>query len=34
MDEKTLEVCERWDNLCGDLYHAYQDIALAEVDIQ
>lgn len=32
MDEKTLEVCERWDRFCGDLYHAYQDIALAEVE--
>lgn len=31
MDEKTLEICARWDKFCGDLYHAYQDIALMEV---
>ncbi|MGE5391247.1 MAG: acyl-CoA dehydrogenase family protein [Deltaproteobacteria bacterium] len=31
-DERTLEVCERWDKFCGDLYHAYQDLALAEVE--
>lgn len=31
-NDKTLEVCERWDRLCGDLYHAYQDLALAEVE--
>ncbi len=34
MDEKTLEICERWDKFCGDLYHAYQDIALAQVESQ
>lgn len=32
MDERTLEVCERWDEFCGDLYHAYQDLALTEVE--
>jgi len=32
IDERTLEVCERWDSFCGDLYHVYQDIALAEVE--
>lgn len=30
-DEKTLEVCRRWDSFCHDLAHAYQDLALAEV---
>jgi alkylation response protein AidB-like acyl-CoA dehydrogenase len=32
MDAKTLEVCERWDKFCHDLYHAYQDLALQEVE--
>jgi hypothetical protein len=32
MDEKTLLVCERWDNFCHALFHAYQDVALAEVE--
>lgn len=31
MDEKTLEVCERWDGFCHRLCHAYQDAALREV---
>jgi len=31
-DPKTLEVCERWDQLCVDLFHAYQDGAVAEVE--
>ncbi len=32
MDDKTLEVCSRWDAFCHDLFHAYQDTALAEVE--
>ncbi len=32
MNEKTLEMCERWDRLCIALCHAYQDLALAEVE--
>ncbi len=32
MDEKTLAVCERWDSFCHELFHAYQDLALAEVE--
>ncbi len=32
MDEKTLEVCGRWDTFCQELTHAYQDCALAEVE--
>jgi len=31
-DEKTMEICKRWDNFCHDLFHAYQNIALAEVE--
>jgi alkylation response protein AidB-like acyl-CoA dehydrogenase len=31
-DEKTLAVCERWDRFCHNLFHAYQDAALAEVE--
>lgn len=30
-DEKTLEVCQRWDTFCHELTHAYQDRALSEV---
>lgn len=32
MDEKTIEVCERWDKFCQDLYHAYQALAVQEVE--
>jgi alkylation response protein AidB-like acyl-CoA dehydrogenase len=32
MDEKTLEVCRRWDAFCHRLSHAYQDLALQEVE--
>ncbi len=31
-DEKTLDVCLRWDKFCHDLTHAYQDLAMAEVE--
>lgn len=32
MDEKTLEICERWDRFCHTLFHAYQDLAYREVE--
>jgi alkylation response protein AidB-like acyl-CoA dehydrogenase len=32
IDDKTLEVCESWDKFCHDLFHAYQDLALKEVE--
>jgi alkylation response protein AidB-like acyl-CoA dehydrogenase len=32
MDEKTIEICERWGGFCHRLFHSYQDRALAEVD--
>lgn len=32
IDDVTLDVCRRWDAFCGDLFHAYQDTALAEVE--
>jgi alkylation response protein AidB-like acyl-CoA dehydrogenase len=31
-DEKTLDVCRRWDAFCHKLFHAYQDLALREVE--
>jgi alkylation response protein AidB-like acyl-CoA dehydrogenase len=31
MDAKTMEICERWDNFCQAFFHAYQNLALAEV---
>ena len=30
MNERTLEICRRWDDFCARLFHAYQDRALAE----
>jgi alkylation response protein AidB-like acyl-CoA dehydrogenase len=32
MDEKTMEVCGRWDDFCHRLFHAYQDRALDEIE--
>lgn len=32
LNDETLEVCRRWDAFCGELFHAYQDAALAEVE--
>ena len=32
MSEKTLEMCRRWDDFCARLFHAYQDLALADVE--
>jgi alkylation response protein AidB-like acyl-CoA dehydrogenase len=31
-DDKTIEICKRWDDFCQRLYHAYQDQALREVE--
>ncbi|MFA5520028.1 MAG: acyl-CoA dehydrogenase, partial [Spirochaetota bacterium] len=31
-DKKTLDICCRWDAFCHELFHAYQDCALAEVE--
>lgn len=31
-DEKTLEICARWDAFCHRFFHAYQDVARAEVN--
>lgn len=28
---QTRKICRRWDNFCHRLFHAYQDIAFAEV---
>ncbi|MEM8606622.1 MAG: acyl-CoA dehydrogenase family protein [Myxococcota bacterium] len=32
-DPETIEACDRWDTLCTDLFHTYQDEAVAEVPI-
>jgi len=32
MDEKTMDICRRWDVFCHKLFHAYQDLALREVE--
>ncbi len=32
MSEEIIEICERWDEFCQRLFHAYQDVALAEVE--
>lgn len=34
MDEKTLQMAERWDKFCHDLFHAYQLNALREVSAE
>ena len=31
-DAETLEICREWENLSTDLFHAYQDQALAELN--
>lgn len=31
-DEETIDVCIRWDKFCHELTHAYQDLAMAEVE--
>lgn len=32
LDEKTMDVCRRWDAFCHRLFHAFQDLALHEVE--
>ncbi|MGQ9703072.1 MAG: acyl-CoA dehydrogenase family protein [Actinomycetota bacterium] len=32
MNQRTMEVCLRWDDFCSRLFHAYQDLALAEAE--
>ena len=32
MDQRTMEICERWDDFCARLFHAYQELALAEAE--
>ncbi len=32
MDEKTKEVCRRWDAFCHKFFHSYQDLALSITD--
>ncbi len=31
MDQKTYDICSRWDSFCHRFYHAYQDAALEDV---
>lgn len=31
-DDKTIDICKRWDDFCQRLYHTYQDQALKEVE--
>lgn len=31
LDEQTIQICQRWDRVCQDLYHVYQDRAMGEV---
>ncbi len=33
-DDYTLEVCARWDIFCSEFFHAYQNLALTEVEGQ
>jgi alkylation response protein AidB-like acyl-CoA dehydrogenase len=32
LDEKTIDICRRWDTFCHKFFHAYQDLALHEVE--
>lgn len=32
MDVNTIEICRQWDGFCGRFFHAYQDLALQEVE--
>jgi len=34
MDDATIVVCRRWDNFCQRFFHAYQDLAMEELDKQ
>ncbi len=31
-DDVTIDVCRRWDSFCHKFFHAYQDLALKEVE--
>ena len=33
LDDKTIDVCRRWDAFCGRFFHAYQDLALSDLII-
>lgn len=32
MNEETIRVCRKWDDFCARLFHAYQGLAVAEVE--
>ena len=32
MNQQTMEICERWDDFCARLFHAYQELALARAE--
>jgi hypothetical protein len=32
MDEKTLEITRKWDDYWHRFFHAYQDIAMDEIE--
>ena len=32
LDEKTIDICRRWDAFCHELFHTYQDLALQEIE--
>ncbi|MDD4357726.1 MAG: hypothetical protein PHN98_10780, partial [Smithellaceae bacterium] len=32
MDDVTIDICRRWDAFCHKFFHAYQDLALKEVE--
>ncbi len=32
MSEETVDMCRRWDDFCARLFHAYQDLAVQEVE--
>jgi alkylation response protein AidB-like acyl-CoA dehydrogenase len=34
MDDVTIDVCRRWDAFCQKFFHAYQDLAMEELDKQ
>ncbi|HPB15541.1 MAG TPA: acyl-CoA dehydrogenase family protein [Smithellaceae bacterium] len=33
MDEATIDICRRWDAFCHKFTHAYQDLAVKEMDL-
>jgi hypothetical protein len=32
MNEESLRVCREWDDFCARLFHAFQDLAMTEVE--